>query len=49
MNRELILWGRHPAHGMVWLKLSIYISQAAKVARCREGWECVVLAKGVAP
>ena len=44
-----ILWGSHPAHcGGAWLKLCVW-TRADEKRRRAEGWELMVLAKGVAP
>jgi hypothetical protein len=46
----LILWGKHPAHGNVWIKLNDrgHVLKEREEKR-REGWEVVALRKGDAP
>lgn len=47
-KKELVLWGFHPAHGNVPLKLSEY-SKAAEKSRRSEGWTTAGYAKGDEP
>jgi hypothetical protein len=44
----LILWGRHQAHGSIWLKLRANPSLATMKRRANEGWELAVLKQGEA-
>lgn len=48
MSRPLILWGVHPAHGPLPLKLAEW-SRAEQRRRESEGWTCAVYAQGDAP
>ena len=48
VKRELVLWGTHPAHGGIPLKLEHY-SKSAKRRREGEGWTGAVYAAGDEP
>lgn len=48
MSRPLILWGVHPAHGPLPLKIAEW-SRAEQRRRESEGWTCAVYAQGDAP
>lgn len=48
-KKPLVLWGKHPAHGNVPIKLEYYSSQAAMERRRREGWTVAVYAEGDEP
>lgn len=45
----LILWGKHPAHGPLWLKLAEWESFAQMKRWERDGWKVVRLPKGAKP
>ena len=45
---DLILWGFHPSHGNVPLKLEAY-SRKAMERRTSEGWKCGAYADGDEP
>ncbi len=47
--RNLVTWGRHPAHGSAWFKLRVGFSRAYNAMRLREGWELAFMPKGDAP
>lgn len=47
-KKELILWGFHPAHGNVPMKLEKY-SVKAMERRTSEGWKCGAYADGNEP
>lgn len=47
-KKELVLWGFHPAHGNVPLKLEKY-SKAADKSRRSEGWTTAAYAEGDEP
>jgi hypothetical protein len=47
-NMNLILWGFHPAHGNIPLKLCDY-SKAAEKQRQKEGWTTAAYKKGDEP
>jgi hypothetical protein len=48
MARPLVLWGFHPAHGNIPLKLEAY-TKGALERRKREGWTCAAYAEGDDP
>jgi hypothetical protein len=45
----LILWGKHPSHDSVWLKLAKNPSQKYIEGRKREGWILATLKQGDSP
>jgi hypothetical protein len=47
-TRQLIVWGRSPAHGNSWIKLHQF-SRPKNESRAREGFELIFLAKGEKP
>ena len=46
--KPLILWGFHPSHGNVPMKLEAY-SRKAMERRTSEGWKCAAYAEGDEP
>jgi predicted RNA-binding protein len=47
-TKTLILWGFHPAHDNVPMRLEKY-SRKAQERRQREGWTCAAYAEGDEP
>lgn len=48
-TQKLVTWGKHPAHGNLWLKLASGTSHAYREARRLEGWSVIVLSGGEKP
>jgi len=46
---EMVLWGFHPSHGYVPLKIAAYESMRQRARREAEGWTCAVYAQGDEP
>lgn len=48
-TEERVLWGKHPAHGALWLKLCANPSKKEKKSRENDGWELAELYAGEHP
>lgn len=48
MKQDLILWGKHPKHCTVWIKLDCYTVGESK-RRQKQGWQVAILPKGCHP
>lgn len=49
---EFVLWGRHPAHGPQWLKITggtLRQCNGEYRRRERDGWDCRIYKKGTSP